>query len=133
TADDSLFITDSQDQVWSADLNTGAGRWKQDALRYRQLTAPTVLGDWLLVGDLEGYLHVLHQADGRLLGRTRITKDGITARPLLVDGRLYVYAKDGTLTALSVGAGSAPKSPQPPFVKGGLAAPAAKPNPAPAD
>lgn len=133
-ASDSLFITDSQDQVWSADLNTGAGRWKQDALRYRQLTAPTVLGDWLLVGDLEGYVHVLDQADGRLIGRIQITKkDGITARPLLVDGRLYVYAKDGTLTALSVGAVSSPKSPQPPFVKGGLAAPAAKPNPAPAD
>ncbi len=152
-AGDDLLITDSQDQVWSAELGTGAGRWKQDALRYRQLTAPTVVEQWLVVGDVEGYLHVLDQGDGRLVGRLRLTKTaGITARPLLADGRLYVYADDGTLAALTVLKSQAAalkssqlpdfKSPQPPFFKGGQSAsppapaktpaPVAKTNPAPA-
>ncbi len=39
------------------------------------------------------------------MGRTRITKKGgITARPLVSGGRIYVYANDGTLAALTVGA-----------------------------
>jgi outer membrane protein assembly factor BamB len=126
-AGDNLFITDSQDQLWSADVNTGAGRWKQDGLRYRQLTAPTLVDERLVVGDLEGYLHVLDQRDGRLVGRLRLTKKGgITARPLLVDGRFYIYAEDGTLAAITL---QALKSPQPPFFKGNLAAPASPPTP----
>ncbi|MBK5965117.1 outer membrane protein assembly factor BamB [Thiocystis minor] len=105
-----LFVTDSQDRIWAADLDSGAGRWKQENLLYRQLTAPALVGNLLAVGDLEGYLHLLNQSDGRLVGRTRISKKGgITARPLVSGGRLYVYAKDGTLAALTVGASSVSK------------------------
>lgn len=102
---DSLFVTDSQDRIWGADLTFGAGRWQQENLRYRQLTAPAPIGKLLAVGDLEGYLHLLDQADGRLVGRLRITKKGgIAARPLVAGERLYVYAEDGTLAALTVSA-----------------------------
>ncbi len=114
----SLFVTDSQDQVWGADLNGGAGRWKQENLRYRQLTAPALIGNLVAVGDFEGYLHLLSQTDGRLVGRLRITKkDGITARPLVIGNRLVVYADDGTLAALAIS--STP-------VKGNAAAPTAQ-------
>jgi outer membrane protein assembly factor BamB len=102
-ADDSgLFVTDSQDQVWSANATDGAGRWKQEHLRYRQLTAPALLGNLIAVGDLDGYLHLINKIDGRLIGRSRVTKKGITARPLVSGGRLYVYVDDGTLAALTV-------------------------------
>jgi len=102
---EALFVTDSRDQVWGADPLSGAGRWVQEALRYRRLTAPALLGQVVAVGDLEGYVHLLDAADGQLLGRTRVTKKApITAPPLAAAGRLYVYADDGTLSALSVGA-----------------------------
>jgi outer membrane protein assembly factor BamB len=111
-ADESnLFITDSIDQIWGADPGDGAGRWRQEGLRYRQLTAPALLGDLIAVGDLEGYVHLLARSDGRLVGRARVTKKGrITARPLVVGGRLYVYADDGTLTALTTGGAPAAKT-----------------------
>ncbi|WP_295391629.1 outer membrane protein assembly factor BamB [uncultured Thiodictyon sp.] len=99
----SLFITDSQDLVWGADPVSGAARWKQERLRYRQLTAPTLTGNLIAVGDLEGWLHLIAQTDGRLVGRTRIAKHAITTRPILAGGRLYVYATDGTLAALTTG------------------------------
>lgn len=103
-ADESrLFITDSEDQVWAADPVGGAGRWKQERLRYRQLTAPALIGNLIAVGDLDGWLHLIAQSDGRLVGRTRIAKKPIAARPLVAGGRLYVYATDGTLAVLSVG------------------------------
>ena len=34
-------------------MTDGAGRWQQDQLRYRRLTAPALLGERLLVGDWE--------------------------------------------------------------------------------
>ena len=102
--DGGLYVTDSQDQVWAAEMADGSGRWKQDQLRYRRLTAPALLGERLLVGDFEGYLHLLDKRDGRLVGRMRLTKAGITARPLVAGNRVYVYADDGTLAALTLGA-----------------------------
>lgn len=109
-----LFVTDSEDRVWGADPVGGAGRWRQDRLKYRQLTAPALVGNAIAVGDLEGWVHLVARDNGRLLGRTRITKNPITARPVVSGGRVYVYAADGTLTALGVGtAGSRGSSNQP--------------------
>ena len=102
TASD-LFITDSADLVWGADPASGAGRWKQERLRNRQLTAPALIGNLIAVGDLEGWLHLIAQTDGRLVGRTQVSKKAITARPVVVGGRLYVYATDGTLAVLTTG------------------------------
>jgi outer membrane protein assembly factor BamB len=42
-------------------------------------------------------------------------KGAITARPLVVGNRLYVFADDGTLTAFSIGAAPAAK----PGLRGG--------------
>ena len=53
------------------------------------------------MGDYEGYVHWLSTRDGRLLGRIQITDSAIDAKPIVVDGIVYVYAKDGTLAALT--------------------------------
>jgi len=99
-----LFVTDSDDRIWGADPVNGAGRWKQERLLHRQLTAPALVGNLIAVGDLDGYIHLIAQSDGRLVGRARVAKKGaITARPVAVQGRLYVYGNDGTLAALTVG------------------------------
>jgi outer membrane protein assembly factor BamB len=104
-----LFVTDSDDTIWGADPVNGAGRWKQERLMYRQLTAPALIGNLIAVGDLQGYVHLLAQADGRLVGRTRVTKKGaISTRPMVAQGRLYVYGNDGTLAALTVGSAPPP-------------------------
>lgn len=106
-----LFVTDSLDQVWAADPSDGAGRWRQEGLRYRVVSAPAMLPDLIAVGDFEGYLHLMSKQDGRLVGRTRITNKGaITARPAFSNGRLFVLADDGTLAALSLGALGSPKT-----------------------
>lgn len=98
-----LYITDSDDNIWAAAPEDGAGRWKQELLRHRLLTAPAIIGDYLVVGDLEGWLHWLARKDGTLAARVKVANGAITARPLVADGRVFVYADDGTLAALSPG------------------------------
>ncbi len=97
---EALYITDSDDNLWAAEPADGVGRWKQDALLYRRLTAPAVLGNRLVVGDLEGWLHLIDRNDGRLLGRVRAAKAPINHTPVVANGMVYVYAADGTLAAL---------------------------------
>jgi outer membrane protein assembly factor BamB len=97
---EALYITDSDDNLWAAEPTDGAGRWKQDALLYRRVTAPAVLGNRLIVGDLEGWLHLVDRNDGRLIGRVRAAKSPINHTPVIASGVVYVYAADGTLAAL---------------------------------
>jgi outer membrane protein assembly factor BamB len=98
-----IYVTDSEDNIWAADPQDGAGRWKQEQLRNRLLTAPVIFGNYLVVGDLEGWLHWIDRKNGALAGRIKVAGGAITARPLVADGRLYVYADDGTLAAVSAG------------------------------
>lgn len=98
-----LLVTDTKSRVWGLDPRNGSSLWKQDKLLNRRMTAPAVLGDLVLVGDLEGYVHWLAAEDGSLRGRVKIASSPITAPPLVYDGVAYVLANDGTLAALSPG------------------------------
>jgi outer membrane protein assembly factor BamB len=42
----------------------------------------------------------LSTSDGRQLGRIKAADSAIDAKPVIVDDTVYVYANDGTLTAL---------------------------------
>ena len=103
----SLYITDSDDIVWAADPADGAGRWRQEALRHRRLTAPARVGSYLIVGDVQGYVHVLSPSDGRLLGFARIAKDRIDNQPVVAKGVAFVYANDGSVAAIRIGGAAA--------------------------
>ena len=95
-----LYISDKHSEVSQLDQRNGASLWKQKDLHNRQLTAAMVYDNYVVVGDFEGYVHWLSISDGRLLGRTQIASSPIEAKPLIIDGTVYIYAKDGTLAAL---------------------------------
>jgi len=77
-----LYLTDASSDVWQLDQRNGASYWKQTSLHQRRLTVPIVYGDYVVVGDFEGYLHWLSTTDGRLLGRVKITNEPIVAQPI---------------------------------------------------
>ncbi|MBL6986824.1 MAG: outer membrane protein assembly factor BamB [Methylobacter sp.] len=97
-----LYLADSQSHVMQLDQRSGASLWKQKELHQRRLTAPAVYENYVVVGDIEGYVHWLSSTDGRQLGRVQVTDGAIDAKPIVVDNTVYVYAKDGTLAALKV-------------------------------
>jgi outer membrane protein assembly factor BamB len=59
-----------------------------------------VAHDYLVVGDLDGYVHWLATDDGRMLARTRVGGDAIHAKPLVVGDTVYVLNDNGRLAAL---------------------------------
>ncbi len=95
-----VYVTDAQSQVYALDRNDGRSLWKQDKLRARSLSAPAALGDYVAVGDFEGYLHWIARDDGRFIARTRVDDNGIIAPPVTVDETLYVNGSGGALAAL---------------------------------
>jgi len=100
-ARDRLFVSDDRGHVWALARDNGVAIWKQEQLQARGLTAPVAYGDYVVVGDFEGYLHFLDRSDGRILGRVQIDSEGLLEAPIVVDDILYVYSKGGALVALT--------------------------------
>jgi outer membrane protein assembly factor BamB len=97
---DKLFVSDEAGVLWGLDGDTGAAAWKQEALQYRGLSAPVVVGDHVVVGDFEGYLHWLSPADGRIIGRVRAVSGPVATAPLLYRDRLYVLDREGGIAVV---------------------------------
>lgn len=102
-SDNAVYGVNDESQVWSFDKSGGADMWKNDALKYRWLTAPAVLGDYVVVGDLEGYVHFLQTGDGALAARERLSKKAIRAQPLVVGDIVYVEDVKGRIGAYRLG------------------------------
>jgi outer membrane protein assembly factor BamB len=99
-----VYAVDEDGTVY-AFLATGAGvRWTQPALGYRELSRPTPVSSYLAVADFEGYLHVMSQVDGELVGRTKVDGDGVRADMIGSGNRLYVFGNSGKLVAYEVSA-----------------------------
>lgn len=82
-------------------------RWEQEAFANRRLSAPATVRGFVAVGDFEGYLHILSQTDGSIVGRQRPDKNGIRAEMLVHDNLLIVYGNGGKLVAYDIQARSA--------------------------
>ncbi len=96
-----LFVTDFLSHVWAFDRENGIVLWDQSELLARQITRPVVMGDTVVVGDFEGYLHWLSATDGHFLARTQIDKSAINTL-LVHNDVLYVYTEKGTLSAVQL-------------------------------
>ncbi|MEO8998602.1 MAG: outer membrane protein assembly factor BamB [Rhodanobacter sp.] len=91
-------------QIWAFDKTGGADMWKNDALKYRWVTGPAVQGDYVVVGDMEGYVHWLQVGDGAMAARERLSKKAIRAQPLVVGDTVYVEDVKGHIGAYRLSA-----------------------------
>jgi len=94
-----IYITDDQSHVWALDRATGVSVWKQENLYARQATAPATIGNLVVVGDLEGYLHWMDKDNGQFVARTQVSESAIIAPPVAVEDVVYAYSSDGILSA----------------------------------
>ncbi len=95
-----VYLSDAGGGVYAYNVGNGQIVWNNNELLRRELSGPAYFGDVLVVGDLEGYLHVLDPANGQFIGRERINSDRIRI-PMLVDGDLlFALSDDGELVAL---------------------------------
>ena len=94
-----VYVADV-DGTLSAFLRTGQGvRWQNIELGYRQLSRPTPVSSYVATVDFDGYLHLLSQVDGQIVGRTKIGGDAARADMIADSGRLIIFADKGQLLA----------------------------------
>jgi outer membrane protein assembly factor BamB len=79
-----IYVVDDNGGVHALDKSSGAVAWKQEKLLYRRLTSPVVVQGRVVVGDGQGFLHVLAPEDGSLIGR--LATDGTAIETLVPAG-----------------------------------------------
>jgi outer membrane protein assembly factor BamB len=99
---DAVYITDEDGYIWSVQDGTGDALWRQTRLIRRLVTAPSVVGDYLVVGDFEGYLHFLSRDDGRFVSRIQFSKSAITSQPVVVGNTVFANDVEGRMIGIQV-------------------------------
>ncbi|WP_153447633.1 outer membrane protein assembly factor BamB [Vibrio algicola] len=103
-----LFVVTDKDHLIGVDVRSGTKLWENNDLQYRQLSDPTVIGDYLVVGDNEGYLHWIDRDTGAFVAQQLIgdDDDGIAVAPIALDDGFVVITREGEIKKMQIPDGS---------------------------
>jgi outer membrane protein assembly factor BamB len=99
-----LAVSESTGNLWMLDRRNGSTVWKLDQMTNRGLTRPAFYGNYVVVGDKEGYLHWIDTQIGSFVARNKVDRKGFAAAPFSVGTTLYVLTHGGNLIAYRAGA-----------------------------
>lgn len=98
-----VYITDDRDAVHALEAGSGVSAWKQDALARRTVSRPLVAGNFVAVGDMEGYVHLLDRESGAFAARARADDSAIVADPRRFGAQGFVIqTRDGNIRVFEV-------------------------------
>ncbi|ENW82661.1 outer membrane assembly lipoprotein YfgL [Acinetobacter sp. ANC 3929] len=95
-ADDKVYVTTTDGKLNAYNLATGELVWQNEELLNRKLSNPVMLGLNLVVGDLDGVIHLINPASGKLIGRAKTSGEVRSLR--VIDNQLYVATRKGALS-----------------------------------
>lgn len=93
-----VLISTAEGEVVKLDRAGGAERWRQKGLLRHTLTRPVVVGESVVVGDIQGYLHWLGTEKGEFQARVKVGAP-LSAAPLVVGDLLIVQTDKGGIEA----------------------------------
>jgi len=106
--DDRLYVATSEGDVVAMRRRDASIVWTQTGLKRRALSAPAVVGQAVVVGDFDGYLHWIDRDSGTFVAREHPGGDRISAAPLVVDDRVFVIDDGGRIVAYRSGDAAGP-------------------------
>jgi outer membrane protein assembly factor BamB len=101
-----LYVAGSDGTVGALRRRDGTVVWQQEGLKRRGLSAPAVMGNAVVVGDFDGYLHWLDRDSGKFVAREHAGSTRFSVQPIVVDGRLFAIDDGGRVVAFASGPGA---------------------------
>ncbi len=99
---DAVYVVNEKSYVVAFNATQGDELWRNEMLMWRDVGEPLAVGKVIVAGDSEGYLQMLSQATGDIIGRVRVDSSQITAAPIATNGLVIVQTKGGTLAAYRI-------------------------------
>ncbi len=97
-----LYLSDTNGYVIALDKSSGSTIWRNEQLYMRNPGTPQAVGNFVVVGDQEGYLHALSREDGSFAARIQVGSSPIQADPVELDGGLLVQTRAGDVYSLTL-------------------------------
>lgn len=91
-----VFVAQTDGKITAYEITTGQKLWENDQLLNRQLSNLVMLGNDLVVGDLDGVLHLIDPSTGAIIGRSKTSGEVRTLR--VIDNQLYVSTHKGAMS-----------------------------------
>jgi outer membrane protein assembly factor BamB len=98
---DALYYVDNDGVIWARNRSNGHVIWKQEAFKAHGLTEPVLFGQYLFIGDKDGYVHGLNVHNGQMVSRTFLHAP-IIAAPVVSDSTLYILTTNGKLSRFAL-------------------------------
>lgn len=92
---DRVYGVESNGRVQAWKRANGERAWSTDRLLHRGVTAPLAAGRSIMVGDAQGFVHLLSREDGALLNRLSTDGSAIVAGPFLAGNTLIAVTRKG--------------------------------------
>ena len=93
---------DNDDVLTAWSRQDGKVLWKNETFKHRNLSAPLVAGDSIVIGDSQGYVHILSASNGTLRNRVRIDESPIQTAPVLAGNTVVIATSKGTVAGLNL-------------------------------
>jgi outer membrane protein assembly factor BamB len=95
-----VYVPDVRDNISAFALADGKAVWRQDALRNRRVNEPAVSGNTVVLGDFEGYVHVLSADKGELMARVTVGGGAMLAPTQSSPQGVVVQAGDSSISLI---------------------------------
>jgi outer membrane protein assembly factor BamB len=97
-----IYATDDQGNVHALDKETGASIWRQERLTGRGVTGAAAIGNYVAVGDYQGYVHFLKQSDGAFAARVATDGSAILLPPVSAREGVLVQTRNGGVYSIAL-------------------------------
>lgn len=93
--DEEVVGTQADGDVQAYAAADGVPSWTNSQMKYRNLSAPLLVGRTVAVGDYQGYISFLSAKDGSIVGRVSTDGSAIQAAPVVVGKTMVVITAKG--------------------------------------
>ncbi len=100
---ENIYGTDLDDTVFALSRDDGTLRWEQKELRYRSLNNIALVGEYLILGEDDGIVHILNTQTGEFAGRARLKGDVLFGGFLTDGNKLYITYRSGRVQGYELG------------------------------
>ncbi len=98
-----IYLSHTGGALYSLAIESGKTYWRQADLLNRKLTTPLGMENYVVVGDFEGFIHILDKETGQFLGRIQLDKEGVMRRLVDYDpDKLLAQTRNGGLYAIAI-------------------------------
>jgi len=92
-----VFISDEKDNITAYEQINGNVSWKNSDFFLRELTSPRKVNSLIVLGDFQGFVHLISQKDGSQLGRKRVSRKGLINVEVIED-KVLALDRNGKLS-----------------------------------